>query len=97
MTSERLVRSRSAQKRWLLVVAGAIVVAGLAPFLVRDVRRLERRPVAEEAVSPDVVVTAVGDAVHAASRPTAVAAAPSTSRRVRGRPVDWQSHTAGIL
>ena len=45
------------ERRWLLVVAGAIVVAGLAPFLVRDVRRLERRPVAEEAVSPAVVVT----------------------------------------
>lgn len=50
------------ERRWLLVVAGAIAVADLAPFLIRDVRRLERRPVAEEeareageAVAPGLV------------------------------------------
>jgi MFS family permease len=36
------------ERHWLLVVAGAIAVADLAPFLIRDVRRLERRPVAVE-------------------------------------------------
>ena len=33
------------EREWLLVVAAAIAVADLAPFLIRDVRRLERRPV----------------------------------------------------
>jgi MFS family permease len=36
------------ERRWLVVVAAAIVVSDLAAFLVRDVRRLERRPVSEE-------------------------------------------------
>jgi MFS family permease len=45
------------ERRWLVVVAAAIVAAGLAAFLVRDVRRLERRPVVEEDVSPAMVVT----------------------------------------
>ena len=40
------------ERRWLGVVAAAIVVSGLAAFLVRDVRRLERRSVAEEAAGP---------------------------------------------
>ena len=40
------------ERRWLVVVAAAIVVSDLAAFLVRDVRRLERRPVAEEAAGP---------------------------------------------
>jgi MFS family permease len=31
------------ERSWLLVVAGAMAVAEIAPFLVRDVRRLERR------------------------------------------------------
>jgi len=48
------------ERTWLLVVAGAIAVADLAPFLIRDVRRLERRPVAEEAVVPAVPDPAVG-------------------------------------
>lgn len=42
------------ERRWLVVVAAAIVVADLAAFLVRDVRRLERRPVAEEVAVPVV-------------------------------------------
>ena len=33
------------EREWLLVVAAAIAVADVAPFLIRDVRRLERRPV----------------------------------------------------
>jgi MFS family permease len=36
------------EREWLLVVAGAMAVAEVAPFLIRDVRRLERRPMAEE-------------------------------------------------
>jgi hypothetical protein len=32
------------ERSWLLVVAGAMAVAEIAPFLVRDVRRLERAP-----------------------------------------------------
>jgi len=36
------------EREWLLVVAGAIAVADLAPFLIRDVRRLERRPVSDD-------------------------------------------------
>jgi MFS family permease len=36
------------ERTWLLVVAGAIAIADLAPFAIRDVRRLERRPVLVE-------------------------------------------------
>jgi MFS family permease len=39
-------------RTWLLVVAGAMAVAEIAPFLIRDVRRLERRPALGEPVSP---------------------------------------------
>ena len=35
-------------RTWLLVVAAAMAVAEIAPFVIRDVRRLERRPVVEE-------------------------------------------------
>lgn len=38
------------ERHWLLVVAGAMAVAEIAPFVIRDVRRLERRPVLAEAV-----------------------------------------------
>jgi len=38
------------ERQWLLVVAVAMAVAEIAPFVIRDVRRLERRPVAEETV-----------------------------------------------
>ena len=38
------------ERQWLLVVAAAMAVAEIAPFVIRDVRRLERRPVAEETV-----------------------------------------------
>jgi MFS family permease len=40
------------ERQWLLVVAGAIAVADLAPFLIRDVRRLERRPLGAEVGGP---------------------------------------------
>jgi MFS family permease len=33
------------ERQWLLVVAAAMAVAEIAPFVIRDVRRLERRPV----------------------------------------------------
>jgi len=39
------------EREWLLVVAGAMAFAEIAPFLIRDVRRLERHPVAEEAAA----------------------------------------------
>ena len=42
------------ERRWLVVVATAMAVAEIAPFLIRDVRRLERRPVAEEVGLPVV-------------------------------------------
>lgn len=46
------------ERRWLVVVAAMIVVSDLAAFLVRDVRRLERRPVAAEVdVTDDPVAT----------------------------------------
>jgi MFS family permease len=38
------------ERSWLLVVAGAMAVAEIAPFAIRQVRRLERRPVLAEAV-----------------------------------------------
>jgi MFS family permease len=38
------------ERQWLLVVAAAMAIAEIAPFAVREVRRLERRAVAEEAV-----------------------------------------------
>jgi MFS family permease len=38
------------ERHWLLVVAAAMAVSEIAPFVVRDVRRLERRPVLAEAV-----------------------------------------------
>jgi len=44
-------------RHWLLVVAGAMAVAEIAPFVIRDVRRLERRPVAEEPVVADAPAT----------------------------------------
>jgi MFS family permease len=40
------------ERTWLLVVAGAIAVADVAPFLVRDVRRLERRSLLDEQPRP---------------------------------------------
>jgi MFS family permease len=40
------------EKRWLVVVGLAMLVAELAPFAIRDVRRLERRPALGEPVSP---------------------------------------------
>jgi Transmembrane secretion effector len=45
------------ERAWLLVVAAAIAVSDLAPFLIRDVRRLERRPVlAEDAADEGAVL-----------------------------------------
>ncbi len=41
------------ERAWLVVVAAAMAVAEIAPFAIRDVRRLERRPVLVEAVSAD--------------------------------------------
>ena len=38
------------ERSWLLVVAAAMAAAEIAPFAIRDVRRLERRQVVEEAV-----------------------------------------------
>jgi MFS family permease len=38
------------ERHWLLVVAGAMALAEIAPFVIRDVRRLERRSVLAEAV-----------------------------------------------
>jgi MFS family permease len=38
------------ERSWLLVVAVAMAAAEIAPFAIRDVRRLERRSVVEEAV-----------------------------------------------
>ena len=38
------------ERSWLLVVAGAMAFAEIAPFLIRDVRRLERRPVLVEVI-----------------------------------------------
>jgi len=38
------------ERQWLLVVAAAMAVSEIAPFVIRDVRRLERRPVLAEAV-----------------------------------------------
>jgi MFS family permease len=38
------------ERSWLLVVAAAMAAAEIAPFAIREVRRLERRPVVEEAV-----------------------------------------------
>src|SRR3954468_6088301 len=37
-------------RHWLLVVAAAMAVAEIAPFAIRDVRRLERRPVSAEEI-----------------------------------------------
>ena len=37
--------SATGERTWLLVVAGAMAFAEIAPFVIRDVRRLERRPV----------------------------------------------------
>ena len=39
-------------RTWLLVVAGAMAVAEIAPFLIRDVRRLERHLVTADADRP---------------------------------------------
>jgi MFS family permease len=36
------------ERSWLLVVAGAMAAAEMLPFLIRDVRRLERRPLLAE-------------------------------------------------
>jgi len=44
-------------RHWLLVVAAAMAVAEIAPFAIREVRRLERRAVAEEAVVVAAPVT----------------------------------------
>jgi MFS family permease len=44
-------------RHWLLVVAAAMAVAEIAPFAIREVRRLERRPVAEESVVVAAPVT----------------------------------------
>jgi hypothetical protein len=41
--------SATGERTWLLVVAGAMAFAEIAPFAIRDVRRLERRPVLTEA------------------------------------------------
>jgi hypothetical protein len=43
------------EKQWLVVVALAMLLAEVAPFAVRDVRRLERRPLLDEAVDEAVV------------------------------------------
>ena len=48
-----VVASAVGERQWLLVVAGAMAVAEIAPFALRSLWRLERRPVIEE----DVVVT----------------------------------------
>jgi MFS family permease len=48
------------ERQWLVVVAAAMAVAEIAPFLIRDVRRLERRPVAEEAVAVGIPDAAAG-------------------------------------
>jgi MFS family permease len=45
------------EKQWLVVVALAMLAAEVLPLGVRDVRRLERRPVAAEAVEPAPVPT----------------------------------------
>jgi MFS family permease len=39
-------------RTWLLVVAAAMAVAEIAPFLISDVRRLERRPIRSEEPAP---------------------------------------------
>ena len=38
------------ERHWLVVVAGAMALAEIAPFLVPDVRRLRRHPVSDEAL-----------------------------------------------
>ena len=43
------------ERSWLLVVAGAMAVAEIAPFLIRDVRRLERRPINSQDVEGEAV------------------------------------------
>jgi MFS family permease len=45
------------EKRWLVVVALAMLAAELAPLALRDVRRLERRPVVEELAPEGTVVS----------------------------------------
>jgi len=39
------------ERHWLLVVAGAMAVAEIAPFVLRSLWTLERRPVLEEVVA----------------------------------------------
>ena len=45
------------EKRWLVVVALAMLAAELAPLALRDVRRLERRSVVEELAPEGTVVS----------------------------------------
>jgi len=47
--------SATGERTWLLVVAGVMAVAEVAPFLITQVRRLERRPVTDE-VTPSAVL-----------------------------------------
>jgi MFS family permease len=48
------------ERQWLLVVAGAMAVAEIAPFAIRSLWQLERRPVVDEAASvmPNVTPSA---------------------------------------
>jgi MFS family permease len=51
-----VMASAVGDRQWLLVVAGAMAVAEIAPFVLRSLWRLERRPVIEEvAVTPSAV------------------------------------------
>jgi MFS family permease len=58
------------ERRWLLVVAGAMAVAELAPFAIRDVRRLERRPTSVEDDDADLL-DGPTEATVSAAGPTA--------------------------
>ena len=49
------------ERHWLLVVAGAMALAEVAPFLLRSLWTLERRPVLEEVTASEPALSMLGD------------------------------------